>query len=176
MSERETKVVGYFAYLSPTQVVCSDVDACVVSGSIKAMEEYLTEIDPLRTSKATVKKTRFGEIRRGLQLGAAYAFDKEPYARFYPLAVEAGVPVAAAGLRSRATKAGGSSQCGLPSHDSEAGQRVDRSRCHGLSLVAVDATEDHDRPPWPRGVEATQRPASTRWDSGEARLSCILSA
>jgi len=96
MPECETKVVGYFAYLSPTQVVCSDMDACVVSGSSKAMEEYLAEIDPHGASKATVKKTRFGEIRRGLQLGAAYAFDKESYARFYPLAVEAGMPVAAA--------------------------------------------------------------------------------
>jgi len=66
MSEHETKVVGYFAYFSPAQVVCSAVDACVVSGSIKAMAEYLAEIDPLGASKATVKKTRFGEIRRGL--------------------------------------------------------------------------------------------------------------
>lgn len=106
MSERETKVVGYFAYLSPTQVVCSDVDACVVSGSIKAMEEYLAEIDPLGAPKATVKKTRFGEIRRGLQLGAAYAFDKESYARFYPLAVEAGMPVAAAGFEEQSSQAG----------------------------------------------------------------------
>lgn len=71
MPERETKVVGYFAYFSPTQVVCSDVAACVVAGSIQAMEEYLAEIDPRRAPKATVKKTRFGEIKRGLQLGAA---------------------------------------------------------------------------------------------------------
>jgi hypothetical protein len=71
MLERDTKVVGYFAYLSPTQVVCSDVDACIISGSIKALEEYLAETEPLGVSKATVKKTRFGEIRRGLQLGAA---------------------------------------------------------------------------------------------------------
>lgn len=94
MPKRETKVVGYFAYLSPAQVVCTDVDACVISGSIGAMRRHLAEMDPLGAPRATVKKTRFGEIRRGLELGAAYAFDQEAYARFYPLAVEAGLPVA----------------------------------------------------------------------------------
>lgn len=94
MPRHETRVIGYFAYLSPTEVVCSDADACVVSGSIEAMRQYLAEADPRRAIKATVKKTRFGEIRRGLELGAAYAFDRESYARFYPLAVEASLPVA----------------------------------------------------------------------------------
>lgn len=96
MPKRDTKVVGYFAYLSPAQVVCSDVDACVISGSIGPMRWHLAELDPLWAPRATVKKTRFGEIQRGLELGAAYAFDQEAYARFYPLAVEAGLPVAAA--------------------------------------------------------------------------------
>jgi len=96
MAQRESRVIGYFAYLSPVEVVCTDVDACVVSGSSGAMEEYLAEMYPRRTPVATVKKTRFGEILRGLELGAAYAFDKESYARFYPLALEAGIPVGAA--------------------------------------------------------------------------------
>ena len=96
MAQRDSRVIGYFAYLSPTEVVCTDVDACVVSGSGRAMEEYLAEMYPRRTPVATVKKTRFGEILRGLELGAAYAFDKESYARFYPLALEAGIPVSAA--------------------------------------------------------------------------------
>jgi hypothetical protein len=34
----------------------------------------------------TIKKTRFGEIMRGLRLGAAYCFDEEAYNRFFPLA------------------------------------------------------------------------------------------
>jgi len=96
MASRDAKVVGYFAYLSAMQVVCTDVDACVVSGSSGAMEKYVAEIFPAEAIKATVKKTRFGEILQGLQLGAAYAFDKESYARFYPLAMEAGIPVAPA--------------------------------------------------------------------------------
>jgi hypothetical protein len=96
MAQRDSRVIGYFAYLSPEEVVCTDVDACVVSGSSTAMEEYLAEMHPGRTPVATVRKTRFGEILRGLEMGAAYAFDKESYARFYPLALEAGIPVGAA--------------------------------------------------------------------------------
>jgi hypothetical protein len=87
------KVVGYFAYHSAAEVICTDGDACVVSGSVGVMKQYLAELDPERASKATVKKTRFGEILRGLELGAAYAFDRESYGRFYPLAVNAGLPV-----------------------------------------------------------------------------------
>ncbi len=96
MLDRDTRVIGYFAYLSPGQVVCTDADACVVSGSSRAMERYCAELDPRSARKATVKKTRFGEIARGLELGAAYGFDQESYERFYPLAVEAGIPVAPA--------------------------------------------------------------------------------
>jgi len=92
----DTKVAGYLAYLSPAEVVCMDVDACVILGSIGAMRQYLAEMDPLGAPRATVKKTRFGEIWRGLELGAAYAFDQEAYAKFYPLALQAGLPVAAA--------------------------------------------------------------------------------
>ena len=96
MPSRDAKVVGYFAYLSAMHVVCTDVDACVVSGSSGAMEKYVAEVYPAGATRATVKKTLFGEILEGLQLGAAYAFDKESYARFYPLALDAGLPVAAA--------------------------------------------------------------------------------
>jgi hypothetical protein len=101
MPQRDMKVVGYFAYFSPARVVCTDVDACVVSGSSGAMEAHLAEIDPHGASGATVKKTRFGEILRGLQLGAAYAFDQESYGRFYPLAREAGIRVAAANFEGQ---------------------------------------------------------------------------
>jgi hypothetical protein len=68
------------------------------------MEVYLAESDPDGASKATVKKTRFGEILRGLQLGAAYAFDQESYAMFYPLARDVGIPVAAADFEGQRRK------------------------------------------------------------------------
>ena len=96
MDQRYTKVIGYFAYSSPTQVVCTDLDACVVAGSSRAMQEYIDEVDPRGANKTTIKKTRFGEILRGLGYGAVYAFDEESYARFYPLALDAGLSVSAA--------------------------------------------------------------------------------
>lgn len=43
------------------------------------MNAYLTEIDPDGLKKHVVKKTRFGEILRGLKLGASGGFDEENY-------------------------------------------------------------------------------------------------
>ena len=93
MASRETRVIGYFAYVSQTLLLCTDVDACIVSGSREAMEGYLSEKAPQGAAKGTIRKTRFGDILRGLNLGAAYAFDRESYGRFRPLALEVGVPV-----------------------------------------------------------------------------------
>ena len=38
-----------------------------------------------------VKKTRFGEIIKGLEKGGAYAFDRESYDKFFILAVRHGL-------------------------------------------------------------------------------------
>ncbi|MEA3339406.1 MAG: hypothetical protein U9R15_05515 [Chloroflexota bacterium] len=92
MSARRSKVIGYFAYASLAEVACTG-DACVISGSRRAMEEYILEIDPGRRKMRTIKKTTFDEIKKGLLLGAAYAFDKVSYGRFYPLARRAGLDV-----------------------------------------------------------------------------------
>ena len=96
MLERDTKVIGYFAYRSRLEVVCTDVDACVIAGSEQGMKEYLAEEFALSSEEATIRKTRFAEIAQGLSVGAAYAFDRESYGRFYPLAKQAGLPVAEA--------------------------------------------------------------------------------
>ena len=89
ITNRDTKVIGCFAYLSPTKVVC-DGDACIIAGSESAMKRYLSLSDRETSSKHTIKKTRFGEIMRGMSLGALYAFDEEAYNRFYPLASATG--------------------------------------------------------------------------------------
>jgi len=95
MANQNRKVIGYFALASPTEVVCTGDrgDACVISGSVKAMKTFLKEIDPTGQKRHTVKKTRFGEILQGLKLGAAYGFDEESYRKFYPLARKEGLPV-----------------------------------------------------------------------------------
>ncbi len=92
---RHSKVIGYFAYESPTMLVCTGA-ACVIAGSRRAMTQYILEIDPKQRTRRTIKKTTFAEIKRGLELGAAYAFDKAAYKRFYPLARRAGLGVMAA--------------------------------------------------------------------------------
>ena len=95
MVDRSRKVIGYFAFASPIEVVCTgdQGDACIISGSFRAMKAYLKEIDPEEEKGHTIKKTTFGEILRGLKLGAAYGFDEESYKRFYPLARKEGLPV-----------------------------------------------------------------------------------
>ena len=90
MPKHETKIIGYFAYSSPQMVVCSG-KACLISGSENALRQYIKEKLPNESVSHTVRKTRFGEIMQGLSLGAAYAFDKESYARFLPLGREEGL-------------------------------------------------------------------------------------
>ena len=93
MPRHKDPVLGYFAFMSPMEVVCTDVDACVIAGSRATLEQHLAQSRPDRLAEATVKKTRFREVLRGLRLGAAYAFDEESYSKFYPMAQKAGLPV-----------------------------------------------------------------------------------
>jgi hypothetical protein len=86
----DAKVIGYFAYTSPTDVVC-DGDACVIAGSDVDLRTYISELGAAGGTNHTLKKTRFGEIMRGMSLGASYAFDEAAYNRFYPLAQREGL-------------------------------------------------------------------------------------
>ncbi len=90
-ADRDSKVIGYFAYASPVEVVCTGA-ACVIAGSEAAMREFLAELHPTGAGRHTIRKTRFAEILSGMRLGASYAFDEEAYGRFLPLAQGAGVP------------------------------------------------------------------------------------
>ena len=103
MANRNRKVIGYFAFASPTEVVCTG-NACVISGSVRTMKAFVKEIDPDGLQKRTIKKTLFGEILSGLKLGAAYAFDVESYKKFYPLARKEGLNVAEANFEEMKSK------------------------------------------------------------------------
>jgi hypothetical protein len=83
------KIIGYFAYEPGGKVVC-DGGSCVIAGSEEKMKSYIAAFGK-STEAATVKKTRFGEIKRGMELGGAYSFDEESYSRFYPLARREGI-------------------------------------------------------------------------------------
>ncbi|MEA3410900.1 MAG: hypothetical protein U9R74_05100 [Pseudomonadota bacterium] len=84
-----SKVIGYFAFSSPTEVICEG-DACVISGSEQGMRSYVASASTGLSQKTTIKKTRFGEIIKGMEMGAPYAFDEKSYNRFYPLANKIG--------------------------------------------------------------------------------------
>ena len=86
----DSKVIGYFAFSSPTEVVC-DGDACVISGSEQSMRNYITSTSSGSSQGTTIRKTRFGEITKGMKMGAPYAFDEQSYNRFYPLANKIGL-------------------------------------------------------------------------------------
>jgi len=81
----DSKVIGYYARLSPTEVVC-DGDACVIAGSEQDMINYLKPVSSNVPKQTTIRKTRFIEIIQGMKLGAPYAFDEQSYNRFFPLA------------------------------------------------------------------------------------------
>jgi len=100
MSKNDTKVIGVFAYRARTEVVCTDVDACVIAGSEEAMRRHFEEVHSRSADELTIRKTRFGEIVQGLLAGGAYAFDQEAYTRFFPLARDLGIPVAQADFPS----------------------------------------------------------------------------
>lgn len=84
-----SKVIGYFAYHLPAEVVC-DGDACVIAGSEESMRDYIKSVSSVSLKRNTIKKTRFGEIIDGIKRGGAYAFDEQSYNRFFPLANKVG--------------------------------------------------------------------------------------
>lgn len=88
-SDDDTRVIGYFAFIPPLDVIC-DGDACVIAGSEDALRRYIGAQRGSYTL-ARIRKTRFGEILEGMRRGGAYAFDEESYDRFHPLAAKAGL-------------------------------------------------------------------------------------
>jgi hypothetical protein len=84
MSKNDKKVIGYFAVYSSQDVFC-DGDACLIAGSQSALHKYI-KLSPKAGSDFQIRKTRLSEILEGISLGGAYAFDKESYNEFYPLA------------------------------------------------------------------------------------------
>ena len=81
LRERD-KVIGYFAYVNE-DVFC-DGDACIIAGSENQMKSYLNRVP--NGGQYLIKKTRFGEIIKGLNFQGSYAFDKEAYNRFFQIA------------------------------------------------------------------------------------------
>ncbi|MBF0203850.1 MAG: hypothetical protein HQK67_05935 [Desulfamplus sp.] len=106
MANRNKIAIGYFAFVSPSEVLCTGDtgNACVITGSMKAMNSFIAEINPDGQKKHIIKKTSFGEILSGLKLGAAYGFDEKSYKKFYPLARQEGLSVAEANFEEMNSK------------------------------------------------------------------------
>lgn len=94
-ADRDSKVIGYYALSAARQMICSG-DAALVAGSEVSARKFVEGFDPALARDCTVHKIRFGEMLPGLNRGAPYAFDEVSYSRFYPVASEAGLPVAEA--------------------------------------------------------------------------------
>jgi len=91
----ESKVIGYIAYIDKEYPICSG-DACLISGSESEVLSKVMNINPENRDSYRTRKARFGDIVNGMQHGGAYAFDKESYSRFFPLAKQVGLNVSEA--------------------------------------------------------------------------------
>ena len=89
MSKFETKVIGFISYIEKTDPLCSG-DACIIAGSERSMRTYILRNNSDVADRYKVTKARYGDIIAGLQLGGAYAFDKESYKKFQPIAIQEG--------------------------------------------------------------------------------------
>ncbi len=96
----DERIMGYFGYQPPSNVVC-DGDACIIAGCETTFKRYLRIANALDAGKTIIRKTRFGEICRGLSMGAAYSFDEEAYGRFHPLAKKAGLDLPVADFKTK---------------------------------------------------------------------------
>jgi hypothetical protein len=81
------KVVGFFAIRTGTPNILCDGDACVIGGSKTQLQNYIQQQNTENPADYTIKKTTYAEIRRGMKMGGAYAFDLESYGRFRQLAM-----------------------------------------------------------------------------------------
>ena len=98
-------MLGFIAHAGTAEVFRYE-DACVVAGSRDLLRSYLAANPGLAHASLAISKIRFADVRAGLDTGAAYAFDREAYERFAPLACDAGIDVADAFPEASGAEAG----------------------------------------------------------------------
>jgi len=75
------------SHIAPgTMYAFCDGDACIIDGSKETSKIYILKLASRKITDYHIKKTRYGEILKGLLMAAAYAFDKKAYDIFYPIA------------------------------------------------------------------------------------------
>ncbi len=85
MKDRLKKVVGYFAIRRGSPNLLCDGEACVIAGSQQLMTWYIVKLAGDEPSNYQVKKTRYSEIMKGMQMGGIYSFDQKAYNKFLPI-------------------------------------------------------------------------------------------
>ncbi len=88
-------MVGHFAIRRGSPNLLCDGEACVIAGSQQLMTRYIVKLAGDSPSNYQVKKTRYGEIMKGMQMGGIYSFDQKAYNKFLPLLKAEGKNIAA---------------------------------------------------------------------------------
>ncbi len=95
----DSRVIGYFALDGDRLLI--ENGACVVTGSEAQMQAMVQRLPPHRRQTIAgdaldfrARKIRFGAIVEGMSGGGAYAFDRESYEQFRPLANSHGFDLA----------------------------------------------------------------------------------
>jgi hypothetical protein len=76
------KVIGFVSIRKDKSGIFTDGPACVIAGSDEQMRGYILTEAPSSLDECEIKKTRLGEVIRGLGLGAEYQFDNISFKRF----------------------------------------------------------------------------------------------
>jgi len=85
MSSGANKIIGYFSYTKSGNVFC-DGDSCIILNSKKLIRKLLQTKASIDLEQDLIKKTTFGEVIKGIKLGASYILDKDSYNIFHTIA------------------------------------------------------------------------------------------
>lgn len=85
MSSGINKIIGYFSYTKSGNVFC-DGDSCIIINSKQLMRRLLQAKASIDSEQDLIKKTTFGEVINGIELGASYILDKDTYSVFNTIA------------------------------------------------------------------------------------------
>ena len=85
MSSGTNKIIGYFSYTKSGNVFC-DGDSCIILNSKKLIHQLLKAKASIDSEQDLIKKTTFGEVIKGIELGASYILDKDSYNIFHAIA------------------------------------------------------------------------------------------
>ena len=78
------KVMGYISVTSDnTGIFCDDnEDACVIAGSEPLLKSYIIQNNSFNEQGQKIKKTRYIDVEKGIEMGAKYLFDEISIANF----------------------------------------------------------------------------------------------